>query len=169
MNNVFARHYTYIYIIHKNCYFLLGFSRPKFKQIKTYKQERWGWRSCRSPWRESSRRSPPWRRWWSGTRRCLWTSFLRPAWSDKHPALFAAMRVKTLFCLNAHCRAQWCLCVPGVGVVVVGVALVLQHVDEAGTGQEESDRLGQELGQADGGRFLEQSHIDLQVALYIDK
>ena len=60
------------------------------------------------------------------------------------------MRVKTLFCLNAHCRVQWCLCVPGIGVVVVGVALVLQDVDEAGTGQEESDRLGQELGQSDG-------------------
>ena len=64
--------------------------------------------------------------------------------------MYVAMRVKTLFCLNAHCRAQRCLCVPGIGVVVVGVALVLQDVDEAGTGQEESDHLGEQLRETDG-------------------
>ena len=63
-------------------------------------------------------------------------------------------------------REELCLYVPGIDVVVVGVALVLQDVDEAGTGQEESDHLGQQLGKSDGGRFLEQSHIDLQVTQY---
>ena len=51
---------------------------------------------------------------------------------------------------------------------MVEVSLVLHDVDEAGPGQEEADHLGQELGQSDGGRFLEQSDIDLQVTQYIN-
>ena len=47
-------------------------------------------------------------------------------------------------------REELCLYVPGIDVVVVGVALVLQDVDEAGTGQEESDHLGEQLRQTDG-------------------
>ena len=47
-------------------------------------------------------------------------------------------------------RAELCLYVPGIDVVVVGVALVLQDVDEAGTGQEESDHLGEQLRETDG-------------------
>ena len=61
-------------------------------------------------------------------------------------------------------REELCLYVPGIDVVVVGVALVLQDVDEACTGQEESDHLGKQLRQTDGWRFLEQPHIDLQTS-----
>ena len=68
-------------------------------------------------------------------------------WDDTHPELWAAVRIKTLKnILNVHCRAEICLYVPGIGVVVVEVSLVLQDVDEAGPGQEEADHLGQQLG-----------------------
>ena len=45
---------------------------------------------------------------------------------------------------------------------MVEVPLVLHDVDQASPGQEEADHLGEELGQPDGGGFLEQSHIDLR-------
>ena len=49
-----------------------------------------------------------------------------------------------------RCREEFCLSVPGIGVVVVEVSLVLHDVDDAGPGEEEADHLRQELGQSNG-------------------